>query len=110
MSCLSGSAACLCAVAGVVRVSHLSVIRQRKKAFCAIANVAYHNRLRARQIGGGGGGWSEGDNLDDISLFVSPRKLFDHDSNLTLYLQFKRVQVYLHQRESVMRRVRILSS
>ena len=89
MSCLSGSAACLCAVARVVRVSHLSVIRQCKKAFCAIANVAYHNRLRARQIGGGGGeGWSEGDNLDDISLFVSPRKLFDHDSNLTRYLQF----------------------
>ena len=54
VSCLSGSAACLCAVAGVVRVSRLSVIRQRKKAFCAIANVAYHNRLRARQIGGGG--------------------------------------------------------
>ena len=43
------------AVTGVVRVSHLSVIRQRKKAFCAIANIAYHNRLRAREIGGGGG-------------------------------------------------------
>ena len=43
------------AVTGVVRVSHLSVIRQRKKAFCAIANTAYHNRLRARQIGGGEG-------------------------------------------------------
>ena len=55
MSCLGGSAACLCAVAGVVRVSRLSVIRQRKKAFCAIANVAYHNRLRAREMGGGGG-------------------------------------------------------
>ena len=87
MSCLGGSAACLCAVAGVVRVSRLSVIRQRKKAFCAIANVAYHNWLRARQIGGGEG-WSEGNDLDDISLFVCPRKLFDHDSNLTLYLQF----------------------
>ena len=73
MSCLGGSAACLCAVAGVVRVSRLSVIRQRKKAFCAIANVAYHNRLRAREMGGGGGkGCSEGNNLDDISLFVCP--------------------------------------
>ena len=76
------------AVTGVVRVSHLSVIRQRKKAFCAIANIAYHDRLRARQIGGGGKGCSEGNNLDDIRLFVSPRKLFDHDCNLTLYLQF----------------------
>ena len=70
MSCLSGLAACLCAVAGVVRVSHLSVIRQRKKVFCAIANIAYHNRLRAREIGGKGGGEEggrEGNNLDDIS-------------------------------------------
>ena len=66
MSCLSGSAACLCAVAGVVRVSHLSVIRQRKKAFCAIANVAYHNRSRARQIGGGGKG-----GVREITLMIS---------------------------------------
>ena len=43
------------AVTGVVRVSHLSVIRQRKKAFCAIANIAYHNRLMAKQIRGGEG-------------------------------------------------------
>ena len=66
MSYLSGSAACLCAVAGVVRVSHLSVIRQRKKAFCAIANIAYHNRLRAREIGGGGR-----DEVREITLMIS---------------------------------------
>ena len=72
MSCLSGSAACLCAVAGVVRVSHLSVIRQRKKAFCAIANVAYHNRLRARQIGGGGGEGGVREITLMISVFLSP--------------------------------------
>ena len=53
------------AVTGVVRVSHLSVIRQRKKAFCAIANIAYHNRLRVRQIGGGG------DEVREITLMIS---------------------------------------
>ena len=55
------------AVTGVVRVSHLSVIRQRKKAFCAIANIAYHNRLRARQIGGGG----RRDEVREITLMIS---------------------------------------
>ena len=40
-----------------------------------MANIAYHNRLRARQMGGGGEGWSEGNNLDDIRLFVSPSKI-----------------------------------
>ena len=60
------------AVTGVVRVSHLSVIRQRKKAFCAIANIAYHNRLRAREIGGGGGRDEVREITLMISVFLSP--------------------------------------
>ena len=60
------------AVTGVVRVSHLSVIRQRKKAFCAIANIAYHNRLRAREIGGGGGKGGVREITLMISVFLSP--------------------------------------
>ena len=57
------------AVTGVVRVSHLSVIRQRKKAFCAIANIAYHNRLRAREIGGGEA--ERRDVVREITLMIS---------------------------------------
>ena len=38
---------------------------------------------------GGGGGWSEGNNLDDIRLFVFPPNLFDHDSNLNLKFNLK---------------------